>query len=452
LSLPALASIFRQAASALDAAHQQGVIHRDPKPANIFLCRRGERDDFVKIVDFGISKVLGGQSVVTRTQTLMGTPAYMSPEQAEERAADVDLRTDVYAMGTILYERLAGQPPLTASSIPTLLYRIVHDEPPRLRTLRADVPEAIEDAIHRALAKDPADRHASMVEFWQCFAAALDGAEVVEFAEPTEDRQDLFVGSGGGSWPDRTLPQDARASLTRPPALRATLPRPPGPTDATGPHRVAPAMAAQLLTTMSAGSGQTVPATVPRTSRTALIVSVVSAVAALIAVGGALMGLKCARTAPATVAADRPRDVLTKPIAPQATVAPPVDAAVAARADAAAPRERRPWVNSNPSGALVMLGSRRLGTTPLEGIVIPPGVHSLVLRKRGYLATHVALDAKATEVRLPAIELERRATRAIGQPTPAAKSGPTGKREPAAQPQPVKTKRPKGWIMTAEIK
>jgi len=186
LELREVASMLRQAASGLQAAHQQGIVHRDLKPSNIFLCRRGERDNFVKIVDFGISKVLSSQSAMTKTHAMMGTPFYMAPEQAEQRAAEVDVRTDVYAMGTILYEMLAGRPPFLADSIPSLLYLIVHKDPPSIRSVRADVPEAVEHVIQKAMRKLPGERYGSIGEVWRDFASALD---MRDFDEPTEDRQ-----------------------------------------------------------------------------------------------------------------------------------------------------------------------------------------------------------------------------------------------------------------------
>jgi len=174
LGLHQVASIFKQAASALQAVHDNGIVHRDLKPQNIFLCNSQGRDDFVKVVDFGVSKILGSQSPLTRTHALLGTPFYMAPEQAEERAAEVDFRTDMYAMATIVYELLAGRPPFTGDSIPALLYRIVQQEPAPLQTLQPDVPLPVDAVIQQALSKRPGDRFGSMDEFWREFAAAIN--------------------------------------------------------------------------------------------------------------------------------------------------------------------------------------------------------------------------------------------------------------------------------------
>jgi serine/threonine protein kinase len=178
LDLPIVASIVRQATSALHVAHEKGVIHRDLKPQNLFLCRRGSRDDYVKLLDFGISKVLGSSSVMTRTNALVGSPGYMSPEQAEEQAEDVDVRCDVYGMGTLIFEMLTGAPPFTASSVPSLLYKIVHQDPPDLCELRPEVPDDVGRVVAIALGKRPEERYGSIEELWQAFSEALEGAQI----------------------------------------------------------------------------------------------------------------------------------------------------------------------------------------------------------------------------------------------------------------------------------
>ncbi len=175
LPLERVATIFGQVAGALLAAHEQGIIHRDLKPSNVFLCDKAGQRDVVKVVDFGISKVLGSKSVVTRTQATMGTPGYMSPEQAEGRAAEVDIRTDVFAMGTMLYEMLSGRPPFAGESIPTMLYKIVHQPPPPLRGVCPGIPAEIEVVVHRALEKSPEDRFPSMEEMVVALGEALAG-------------------------------------------------------------------------------------------------------------------------------------------------------------------------------------------------------------------------------------------------------------------------------------
>ena len=166
-------SIFAQAADALQAVHERGVVHRDLKPSNIFLCSRKGKDDLVKILDFGISKVAGVQSAMTATQATLGSPSYMAPEQAEGRAAEVTAATDVFAMGTILYEMLGGRPPFVGETLPAVLYQVVHHDPPPLRDLRNAVPSYMESAVSRALEKRPEQRFASM----SAFADALETAE-----------------------------------------------------------------------------------------------------------------------------------------------------------------------------------------------------------------------------------------------------------------------------------
>ncbi len=152
-----------QACSAMGEAHGYGIVHRDLKPSNLFLSDESDGSVCVKVLDFGISKVQTAEDVsITATSTQMGTPLYMSPEQVRS-AKSVDLRTDVWAIGVILYEMLSGQPPFSGSAV-GIGAAIVSDDPPSLRALRPEVPEELEAVVMRAMAKSPAKRFSSMQE------------------------------------------------------------------------------------------------------------------------------------------------------------------------------------------------------------------------------------------------------------------------------------------------
>ncbi len=152
--------IAREAARALDYAHQHGVVHRDIKPENILLTRDGS----TLVADFGIARALGGEERLTQTGMSVGTPAYMSPEQASGDKT-VDARTDVYALGAVLYEMLVGEPPFTGPSAQAIILKRFTEPVPSVRKARPSVPEAVDQAIQRALAPIPADRYASAAEF-----------------------------------------------------------------------------------------------------------------------------------------------------------------------------------------------------------------------------------------------------------------------------------------------
>ena len=190
LELDQAVSICVQATSALAAAHEHGIIHRDLKPSNIFLCKHADSENYAKVVDFGISKVLGSNSGLTRTRSVMGTPCYMSPEQAESRSAEVDARSDVYAMGTILYEMLGGLPPFIADTIPSLLYKVVHEEPVPLSNHRPDLPGAMVAVVEKALCKEPGDRFNSMEALKQALLDAFDLTRIPVVAAQEQEEED----------------------------------------------------------------------------------------------------------------------------------------------------------------------------------------------------------------------------------------------------------------------
>jgi serine/threonine protein kinase len=174
-----LCPIAFQLMEGLAAAHGAGIIHRDLKPDNVFLLRqRGGKADFVKLLDFGISKFnqLSGDSgfSMTRTGAVMGTPYYMAPEQAKG-SRDLDHRVDLYAAGVILYEALTGQVPFSADTFNELLFKIVLEEPKPLAQVDPSIDPAFAAIVTKAMARDPANRFQTAVEFQQALGAWASG-------------------------------------------------------------------------------------------------------------------------------------------------------------------------------------------------------------------------------------------------------------------------------------
>jgi serine/threonine-protein kinase len=152
-----------QAARALAEAHERGIVHRDVKPENLFLTSLGGEHDFVKVIDFGIAKVASGDLKMTDTGSLLGTPAYMSPEMAMGLSADA--RSDVYALGAVLYYLLSGKPPFEAENAGALIFAHVNQRVvPPSETLGRLLPPDVEGVVMRALEKDPQARYATAAE------------------------------------------------------------------------------------------------------------------------------------------------------------------------------------------------------------------------------------------------------------------------------------------------
>lgn len=170
-----------QACEAVAEAHSAGIIHRDLKPANLFLHRKADGTRIVKVLDFGISKSIPGGSLddlaLTSTAALIGSPLYMSPEQMHS-AKSVDVRTDIWALGAILYQLLAGRPPYVAESLPQLCSALLNDVPPSLTSLRAEVPVGLENVVFHALAKDKNERYPSVAEFAMSLLEFAPGMQV----------------------------------------------------------------------------------------------------------------------------------------------------------------------------------------------------------------------------------------------------------------------------------
>jgi eukaryotic-like serine/threonine-protein kinase len=173
LSLERAANILRQICGALDDAHSVGVIHRDIKPDNIIIADYGN-SDWVEVVDFGVAKIqedLNRRVALTGENILVGTPRYMSPEQCEEMP--VDARSDIYSLGVVLYEMLAGEAPFKGDSSTRLLVAHATQPPEPLRAKRPDIPAEVEAVVMQALAKNPAHRPQSAGEFARQFEQAV---------------------------------------------------------------------------------------------------------------------------------------------------------------------------------------------------------------------------------------------------------------------------------------
>ena len=243
--------IARQVASALGAAHAKGIFHRDVKPENIYLVKRGDAD-FVKVVDFGISKAVkpggdeGGEGYrLTHTGLLLGTPLYMSPEQARGEE-DLDHRVDIWALGVLLYECLTGEVPFRANNYLGIISQVLTHEPTPPSKLRPElgISGAVEAVVMRAMEKDRTRRYATMAEVERDLERLLAGDQNVGFVPraaatakaATAPKRWPLLAAGGAvlvaaiaidlGWPSKpaTPPQPAAVP---PPAVAPPAPTPP---------------------------------------------------------------------------------------------------------------------------------------------------------------------------------------------------------------------------------
>ncbi len=222
--------LLRQALGALEAAHRAGIIHRDLKPENIFLHQPDAGPVVVKLMDFGISKFLDRVGAVTGNGVIMGTPEYMAPEQVGG-AANADARTDIWAIGAVLYKAVTGVEPFAGDSVVTVLLAIMAEEPAPIETHVRTVPAGLSAVIRRCLNRKPDDRYQSAREL----SEALKPFETPRTpAAPRDDAGALIVGALISTGMHPTLPArapplvPATARIT-PPELAAILPPAPEP-------------------------------------------------------------------------------------------------------------------------------------------------------------------------------------------------------------------------------
>ena len=345
-----------QACVGIAEAHALGIVHRDLKPANLFLTQRPDGTPLIKVLDFGIAKAQGDHNFsLTQTSAVLGSPGYMSPEQLRS-TRDVDVRSDVWSIGVVLYELVAGRPPFVGETITELALRIAMDAPP---PLVGRMPHGFDLVVNRCLSKDPAQRYPDLANLAHALAAYA-GPGGWDLANAVSRLLRAVPGSGpsaAASGPVTQRLEEAATSVDRHPAAPTTIGG-------------------------AASSMITVPS---RRRRWALIAGVaVAAVAGAVVTAVALRGGRPAgapaerpeaaasASAPAAVApqpptvAPSPPAVAPSPPPPAATPPPPAAAAAAAAAPAAAAAE--------PSAPVpeVRPAPRRPASDPAAGSGPPP--------------------------------------------------------------------------------
>jgi urea transport system substrate-binding protein len=208
------ARIAEVLARALQHAHERGILHRDLKPSNVLVCRaHGEQGGppdptLLKLADFGLARVLGSTKRVTLPGTLVGTPGYMAPEQAQSRNDLIGPATDVYGLGVVLYELLCGRPPFKGDTSWAIIHQVVTVPPPSIRAGRPDCPRGLEGICLKCLSKSPGDRYTSAEALAEDLRRFLDGARTSWEEKGRFTRRTLLVGgalaasagAAGGLW------------------------------------------------------------------------------------------------------------------------------------------------------------------------------------------------------------------------------------------------------------
>jgi eukaryotic-like serine/threonine-protein kinase len=340
---PRALKIGAQVADALAASHEHGIIHRDLKPENIYLITRGSVTDFVKVLDFGLAKLTQGDEKVshkTRTGSVMGTPYYMSPEQCEGRA-DVDHRSDIYALGVILFEMMTGKVPFGGEGYGEIIVKHITQAPPSLRAINPLLEEHHEKVVLRALSKDRNERYQSMREFR---TAMLDPQGYALNAPSLQS-----MGSADGVPAARPASADALSGQV-----------------VFGGDQKLGAKPRPVPTTFGQGAGELADDLDAPKSRKGLLAIVAGSVV-VAGIGAFLILGRGSETPPATTA-EKPAEAI-QPVVP------------------AKPETVGIKFNSDPSGAQVLIKATGavIGTTPME-YEVPKGSTALeiVLRKPGF--------------------------------------------------------------------
>jgi serine/threonine protein kinase len=333
--------ILHQVLEGLGAAHAASIIHRDLKPDNIFILdSKAGRSDFVKILDFGVSKfsALDNEMSMTRTGAVMGTPYYMSPEQA--KGGKVDNRSDLYAIGVVLYQMVTGRVPFNASSFNELLFKIALESPEPIETIVPDCPTSFTALVNKAMSRDPAQRFQSAKEFQEAIAKwqmTMGGASSGSGTEAFPQVQDVRGQMASGQMAPAPYGQAN-------PAMQQSSPSHPG---ATGPYQVPQMQTPMQLTPipgtnpalgLSTSSMALTPT--PKTNKGGMVLALITVAVAIMGAGafGAYILTKDADSVPAPATTSAPEETSSEETAEE-TAAEETDPAPAESAEEPAPAE-----------------------------------------------------------------------------------------------------------------
>jgi serine/threonine protein kinase len=395
-----LLSIFRQTAAALDYAHRKGIVHRDIKPANIMI----HEDGTAKVTDFGVAKIVSQQ--MTLSGTMMGTPSYMSPEQVQGLA--ITGRADQFSLAVVVYEALTGEKPFAAEYLPTLLYKIVRDEPMPPQRLNPTLGPAVESVLRKAMAKTDTGRYATCSEF----VAALSNAfAAVPGWTPLPRGASQNIATVGSEEGLKTLDESSADQLAETVA-DTSLPvlAPPAPAPAPPPPLPPMAKLPEIVLPPPRDPHRRL----EREPSHVLRNVVLSAIAVAMICAGAFLAIQHfngiqyfkADSAPAPTAAvaapietPAPPEAVAPPPAETPPVTTPVETLPVARAPAPEPRapalpsETMFQLTATPAGATAVFDgdSARKCATPCN-ISLPPGRHTFLVTSAGYRDVQRIID------------------------------------------------------------
>ena len=401
--------IMLQMCDVLEEAHNQGIIHRDLKPENVVLTTRGKNPDFVKVLDFGIAKMLqeegAGATKLTKAGTVFGTPEYLSPEQAS--GIPVDARSDIYSMGIILYEMLTGKVPFKSDTAVGLLIKHVNETPKRIREFAPDanISPAMENIVMKALEKDPKDRQQAVSEMGDALRAIQAG---VSPAKPV-----LAATFVPGSLP----PAPAQPKAT--PTMVASSPLP---------FSTAPAATPRAAAPMTPGPQTLSPVVVPHQSAAPANGATLAIILLAIFLGGGAAGSyflyfkdhpevfggqASAKVQPAANNTATPIPVETPVVTPPAEV-----------------KKITLDIDSSPQGADVIVDGSPVGITPLKWEVDGRiGSVTVIIQKVGFLQFKQSVEPNKT-TSLAAKLVEDQSTKTAANPVE-----PKPKTEPKVEPK-----------------
>ncbi|UJR86480.1 serine/threonine protein kinase [Sandaracinus amylolyticus] len=410
--------VIRQIASALDAAHARGIVHRDMKPDNVYLVKQGKDPHFVKVLDFGIAKVGGASSKLTKTGMIFGTPHYMSPEQASGQS--VDRRTDVYALGVIMYEMFTGKVPFDGDTFMGILSKHMFEQPlPPSQVQGTKGLGAVEDVILKSLAKKPEDRYQSM-------------SELIDDLDKIAGGGQLAIGRRGGIAPPGNL-----ADALEPPT-RTEM-------------RLGQAFGAD-------GMPPPEPDVVPKSRAPMIALAIVVLLFVGVGVGGVVFWASgSAATAGAT---SGPAPIVVPPLPPGTSTTPtptttppavttttPVTTTPPStpQTPVVAPRARVVQITSEPIGAEVVIDGAIVGNTPLELPAPESGDRVAEVRMRGYESASVMIGATSPETVRVTLTPARVASGGGGRRPP--RETTTTTEAPTPTPTPTPRTRPQSEVV-----